>query len=374
MTAVSPPTAFARRRAAPGLEVLPPRAADSLDTGSISAALVHDILGAARLSKAQAEDVLTQAGIAPASLGFHDQVTPAQFAKLWSALVTHAGDELFGLDARGMPIGSFALLCQTALNSPTLEDAIARSLQFFGLLLSDFDARLVRRDGQACIELREGARLRPAPFHLALFLMLTGYGSWLVDRRIVIDEAAFRSGEPASANQYRRLLCPNLRFDAVQASISFNAKFLSMRPNRTAAQLEGFLQRSPLDLLAPYRSCDSLPGRIWQQLRTIAPDAWPSFEALAVLLNTTPSTLRRRLDNANNSYQKIKDGVRQELAVNALRMARQPITEIAKELGYEDPSAFYRAFKKWTGLTPNAYREASLRVSALEDRRISPVA
>ena len=123
--------------------------------------------------------------------------------------------------------------------------------------------------------------------------------------------------------------------------------------------MQDFLLRSPRDLLTQYRNCDSLPGRIWQRLRDTPPDAWPSFKALAAMLNTTPSTLRRRLDNANNSYQKLKDGVRQELAIESLRIARQPIAEIAKELGYEDPSAFYRAFRKWTGLTPNAYREAS---------------
>ena len=338
----------------------PVGANDSAADTSISLCFILDAISAAKLPRARVDEVLARAGIAPGlQLAPSPTITLDQFSRAWRGLAAVTGDELFGLDPRGMPIGSFAVLCQAALSSSTLEYAMERSLRFLGVLLSDFDGRLVRRDGRAWIELNEKGPARPALFYLTVFLMLTGFCSWLVDRRIVVDQAAFRCPEPAAVSEYRRLFCDGLQFGAGKASMSFDAKFLAMRPHRTEAQLQDFLLRSPRDLLTQYRNCDSLPGRIWQRLRDTSPDAWPSFKVLASTLNTTPSTLRRRLDNANNSYQKLKDGVRQELATEALRMARQPIAEIAKELGYEDPSAFYRAFRKWTGLTPNAYRAAS---------------
>ena len=269
---------FSRRSAEVNVEELT-SGGGGRDVEGISIAFVREAMGAAQLTRSQIDGVLARAGITPAA--FSDEagtISPAQFSRVWSGMAACTGDELFGLDSRGMPIGSFALLCQTSLNSPTLECAINRSLQVFGLLLSDFEARLVRRDGRATIGLVERASARPPLFHLALFLMLIGYCSWLVDRRIVIEKAAFHSDEPAAVAQYRRLFCEGLQFGAAQTHISFDAKFLTMRPNRTEAQLEGFLARAPQDLLVQYRNCDSLPGRIWQELREITPDAWPSFE------------------------------------------------------------------------------------------------
>jgi len=318
---------------------------------------IIDAIDSAKLPSVRADEVLAQAGIAPElQRAASSTVTLDQFCQAWRGLSAATGDELFGLDSRGMPNGSFAVLCQAALSSVTLEDAIERSLRFLGVMLSDFDGQLVRRDGQAWIELGEMGESRPPLFYLTVFLMLTGLCSWLVDRRVVVDRATFRGLEPVAAAEYRRLFCDRLQFNASKSSISFDAKFLAMRPHRNEAQMQDFLQRSPRDLLTQYRNCDSLPGRIWQRLRDTAPDSWPSFKVLAATLNTTPSTLRRRLDNANNSYQRLKDGVRQELAMDALSITHQPIAEIAKDLGYEDPSAFYRAFRKWTGLTPNVYR------------------
>ncbi len=330
---------------------------DSSAETRISFCFIIDAIDAAKLPSVRADEVLAQAGIAPElQRAASSTVTLDQFCQAWRGLSAATGDELFGLDSRGMPNGSFAVLCQAALSSVTLEDAVERSLRFLGVMLSDFDGQLVRRDGQAWIELGEMGESRPPLFYLTVFLMLTGFCSWLVDRRVVVDRATFRGLEPVAAAEYRRLFCDRLQFNASKSSISFDAKFLAMRPHRNEAQMQDFLQRSPRDLLTQYRNCDSLPGRIWQRLRDTAPNSWPSFKVLAATLNTTPSTLRRRLDNANNSYQRLKDGVRQELAMDALSITRQPIAEIAKDLGYEDPSAFYRAFRKWTGLTPNVYR------------------
>jgi AraC-like DNA-binding protein len=70
----------------------------------------------------------------------------------------------------------------------------------------------------------------------------------------------------------------------------------------------------------------------------------------------TSSTLRRRLEAGGTSYQNIKDEARRERAIEHLQLNRKSNAEIAEELGFGDPSTFYRAFRKWTGATPNAFR------------------
>ena len=56
------------------------------------------------------------------------------------------------------------------------------------------------------------------------------------------------------------------------------------------------------------------------------------------------------------SYQEIKDEVRREMAFEQLRESKTSIGVIAEQLGFQEPSTFHRAFKKWTGKSPGKYR------------------
>ena len=67
-------------------------------------------------------------------------------------------------------------------------------------------------------------------------------------------------------------------------------------------------------------------------------------------------TLRRRLEKEGTSYQRIKDNARRDAAITLLSRTRLPVAEIAVRVGFSDPSAFHRSFKKWTGLAPGEYR------------------
>jgi len=69
-----------------------------------------------------------------------------------------------------------------------------------------------------------------------------------------------------------------------------------------------------------------------------------------------PSTLRHRLHDEGQSYAAIKDDIRRDLAVELLLNTSMSIGEIAVQLGYSEPSAFFRAFRKWMGKSPEVFR------------------
>lgn len=72
------------------------------------------------------------------------------------------------------------------------------------------------------------------------------------------------------------------------------------------------------------------------------------------------STLRRRLNEEGQSYQRLKDGVRSSLAVKWLADEHYTFVDIASALGFADVSSFYKAFRKWTGTQPSHYRSILL--------------
>jgi AraC-like DNA-binding protein len=75
-------------------------------------------------------------------------------------------------------------------------------------------------------------------------------------------------------------------------------------------------------------------------------------------LATSTRTLSRSLQEVSTSYQNILDEVRKEMAIEYLNTSNLPIEEIAALIGYNDPSNFRKAFKRWTGNPPSYYRLA----------------
>ena len=83
-------------------------------------------------------------------------------------------------------------------------------------------------------------------------------------------------------------------------------------------------------------------------------------EQIAVSVNVSERTLRRKLTEEGTSFQEIKDKLRKNMAIYYLSQPDIPISTITNKLGFSEPAAFTRAFKQWTGQTPSLYRENTL--------------
>jgi AraC-like DNA-binding protein len=82
----------------------------------------------------------------------------------------------------------------------------------------------------------------------------------------------------------------------------------------------------------------------------------PTASRLARALGLSERTLSRRLDAEGTSFRAILDGLRRQTATALLRDPALGIAEVAFVLGYSEPTAFHRSFKRWTGMTPLSYR------------------
>jgi len=86
--------------------------------------------------------------------------------------------------------------------------------------------------------------------------------------------------------------------------------------------------------------------------------AWPAADQMAARLHVAEATLRRHLKHEGYTYQSIKDDLRRDIAIGELQGTRRTIADIASAVGFAEPSAFHRAFRKWTGMRPGDYRPA----------------
>lgn len=86
------------------------------------------------------------------------------------------------------------------------------------------------------------------------------------------------------------------------------------------------------------------------------PDGRATLDAVAARLGFSERTLQRRLQGAQLNFQQLVERLRFDSACRYLLQGDLPLTEIGYQLGYSEPSAFSRAFRRWAGMSPLAYR------------------
>jgi AraC-like DNA-binding protein len=314
----------------------------------------------ARLSGNARARVLEAARIPAELLGApHARVPAESYSALWLAVARELDDEFFGLDRRRMKVGSFALLCRAALHGGNLDHALRHLLNGFAVILDDIRAEL-RVDGrEAVIELAnriEDAEARRFADE-TLLVLVHGVMCWLVGRRIPLTLAEFAHPRPAHAQEYQVMYSDRLRFDAERTAVRFDAGQLAAPVIQDEASLRRFLRTAPRSVFLKYKNENSWAARVRRRLRgSIHSAEWPRLEEVAREFRVAPTTLRRRLEAEGTSYQRVKDELRRDAAVHQLCGTRLSIADIACALGFQETSAFHRAFKRWSGVQPGEYR------------------
>lgn len=318
--------------------------------------------------------VLRAAGIPPELMGVpHARVPAASFSALWLAAARELDDEFFGLDRRRMKCGSFALICQAALHGEDLGRALRRVLRGLAVILDDVRGELHVEGGAA--EIRVDNRIAaPAARRFAdetYLVLVHGLMCWLAGRRIPLSVAEFAHPRPSHAQEYVVMYSAHLRFDAERTAVRFDAAHLAAPIAQDEASLRKFLRTAPQSVFLKYRNRDGWAARLRRHLRgSVGRTDWPRLEDVARDLSVTPTTLRRRLEAEGASYQGIKDDLRRDVAVHQLVDTALTVEEIAAGLGFQEPSAFHRAFKRWIGVQPGEYRRRAGRRPGVPPPRV----
>ena len=110
-------------------------------------------------------------------------------------------------------------------------------------------------------------------------------------------------------------------------------------------------------LLARLPDQSPLIDEVRRRIGRLLPEASPEITCVAESMDLSVRTLQRQLTAAGTSFLKEVAAVRQEIAERYLRETRLGLVDIALLLGYSEHSAFTRSFIRWTGMTPQAYRQ-----------------
>ena len=172
-------------------------------------------------------------------------------------------------------------------------------------------------------------------------------------------EARFSYSAPAYADEYERILRLPIRFDAGEDGVLLPISMMDSSNPSADAALRQLLERYAADQLAKIPTGARFSRRIRACILSMLPLGGLTSDTVAARFSISNRTLRRRLQKEATSYQEILDDVRAELARHYLTKEKREIDEVAFLLGFSDPSAFTKAFRRWTGQTPADFARAN---------------
>jgi AraC-like DNA-binding protein len=316
----------------------------SIEGGGVSASPIRGLFGRTRLDdpNVRVPETLTE--------------------KAWHLAVTLTGDHALGIHvAESLPRGALDLIEYSLRSSPSLEKGLDR-LARYGRLLSDRVAARAQHEGHSLLLLVDDTAkmpLHPArtEFALAVALKLArdSTGADITPVRVCFAHRA-----PDDTAEHRRFFHERVRFAAGSSSMSLSASDAA-RPMREAdAALAGIIRRRLENALGDRdrSSSGALSTRVRRVLVEQLGQSVLTLDAVATALAVSRRTLTRRLAEEHTSFRDILDEVRREFACALLQDRGLSIGDIAFFLQYSEPAAFHRSFRRWTGRTPLAFREA----------------
>jgi AraC-like DNA-binding protein len=271
----------------------------------------------------------------------------------WVALLSHS------LRAAGFEFqawqSSSELLCRCLINTETLGKALSlaeRMPTTIGQLRST-----VTNSGETLLILDSDSPSGLSSVQLASYLK---FFSWLIDEPIYVSQVQFKKAATyALSSAIQAAFNCELKFESDETGIAFEHALLDRPVVRTYKDLR-FILALPTLALIPWSPVSSIGGRVTQLIAKAISrhDQAPTLDEVSFQLGRSSSSLRRQLHHEGTSFQTIKDTWRKEQAEKLLMNPENTVEFIASRLGFECSSAFSRAFKLWTGISPSQFRQA----------------
>jgi AraC-like DNA-binding protein len=327
------------------------------------------LIAEAKASGCNVDALLDEVGIGLEAIHQRKDVPAKKYGHFYRLVMLETQNEWFGMFAGGkVPLGAFRMMAFSLLQCQNLRQAVYRAGEFAEICRGmhvKFMLEIVH--GRAHLSVSPIRSLAAADFQALLeqtsvdailTSMLTWHrlAEWLCDHDIPLQSIGVsfaKTGEelPLAYGNFKQVL-----YSQAVNSIVFDEKYLDLPVVQNQHSLNDFLSSAPYHLVTQDPAHISPADKVRSIIKREIGDSMPSADSVASTLNVSVTTLRRQLQREQTSFQKIKDECRMEAAFHYLNCDDLSNADIADKLGFDEPSAFFRSFKKWTGMTPGEYR------------------
>lgn len=336
--------------------------------GSVSVRVVRGLLHTVELAGVSQLKLLSAAKLDPEQLDSAEARLPRWLVyRLCELAIELTGDPALGLHW-GERLESSALppISHLVNHASTLRQAFELLAQFQQLLSDHLGYELLEREGKVtarCLSLPAESPLTQrfvAEMTMIGLLRLVQ----LFNPRAQIERVSFAYPAPAYAKEYTRVFEHAERFDQPFTGMSFDSALMNTQSPYKDDDLQDVLrsvvERRVLQITAgtPYAL------RVRDVLVQEKSPHQTDMSTVAQTLGLSARSLRRRLADEGTTYNAILNDACAIVAKRLLLDSRSTIQEAGYAMGFSDTTAFHRAFKRWTGMTPTAFRQHELETDA----------
>jgi len=262
------------------------------------------------------------------------------------------------------PIGSFPLLDYLVVTSSSVGEGVTRLARYFRLVGSPTTLDL-REDGNPIrVMAWAGNNFLALEFTLSLTVLNLRQES---DGQCNPDFVAF-AHVPDDAAEIEKILACEVRSKLPWSGVALSREAWRLPLRRRDSALGSLLERQADEIVTRLPPEDGIALEVRRVLARRVARGDVTIASVAREMATTPRTLQRRLAAARLSFQDVVEQTRQEAAEKYLTDLSLSIAEVSYLLGYSEPSALHRAFKRWKGVTPQAFREGVASDNSLRRR------
>ena len=327
---------------------------------SISVHFARAVLKHAVVQGLDVVSLLRRNRISPRLLGEDNaRISIERFADLQVSTMLAMGDEALGYSSRPLPIGTWNMMCHAVIGSETLGQALHRYCRFFQLF--EFGVRPyleVAGDHASVIAKPYDNSKAPNGYSGEIVLFNSHrFASWLTQEFLPLQSVDINGTPLAQPKDYRHMFLGSpVEFEQGDTRMTFSSSLLKRRVVQNEQSLRHFLRHPALIMLTQGYERNSWTSRVKGIIRYKL-EQMPELNEVANQLDVHPQTLRRRLSSEGTNFKEIKNQLRRDTALHFLGKQGLSIEEIAHRAGFSESSAFIRAFKGWTGVTPYSYRK-----------------
>jgi AraC-like DNA-binding protein len=305
--------------------------------------------------------ILHDAGIPPLLLAEgRARITEEQAIRIIRHMWRLTDDEMFGIGAHPLPRGSLRLLMYGLVGAPDMGAALDRARGFARAMPALPSIELDVEDGLARLSWDSWGG-PDDPEHLLAYTAVAVIHrilAWGIARPLPLHHVELTFHRPPSVEMPNLVFGAPQVYEAARQAIVFDAALLRAPLMRDEKELDEFIAQSPAALLARVEDTGNIRDRVRKMVEHGLRTSQPDGDEIARRLAISPQTLRRKLAAEGTSLREVRETVLRDAAVTALVQGDEPIAEIAARLGFSEPSAFTRAFRRWTGSPPSAYRSS----------------
>lgn len=284
--------------------------------------------------------------------------TVYEMNRLIESALALAGDKNLGFDVgKTYSLLSSGIVGHVLMHCKTIGDALEKYCSYQELPGDIVRISLTRGNPFAKIHWKYNpAIVSNPPFVMEIIIaaVLSGYME-LSGKAPLLTEARFDYKKPYNAEEYKRFLKCELKFEEEETAIYFLEKSLEIPVKHPNKELLDMLEAHCSNVLRDFYNRSSFSGRVEKKLRIINGKI-PSIDDIADDMGISARNLQGKLKQEGTTFREIKEKVQRDLATQYIMNDQYSVAEISDMLGFSEPCAFRRTFKRWTGKTPGQFR------------------